>query len=63
MVSLSDSQLRLVMTAAQPLPLDKRDAFLQRLAGQLGQVRRPKDADIERAVMASLKGLLHAPAA
>jgi hypothetical protein len=37
--------------------------FLERLAGQLGQVRRAKDADVEHAVLKSLKGLLHEPAA
>jgi hypothetical protein len=59
------AQLRVVMTAAQPLTPDKRAVLLQRVAGQLGSLgsRRVGDADVERAVMVSLRGLLHAPAA
>jgi hypothetical protein len=59
------AQLRVVMTAAQPLPADKRAAFLERVTAHLGQLgyRRVRDSDVERAVMVSLKGLLHAPAA
>jgi hypothetical protein len=64
-LSLTDAQLRLVMTAARPLPHDKRDVFLQRLTACLGQVgyRRVGDADVESAVLKSLKGLLHEPVA
>jgi len=61
MISLSDSQLRIVMVAATPLAVEKRGTFLQRVAGQLGQVRRPADRDVERAVAAALRGLLHEP--
>jgi hypothetical protein len=35
-LALTDAQLRLVMTAAQPLPHDKRSAFLERVAAHLG---------------------------
>ncbi len=64
-IALTDAQLRLVTTAATPLSLDKRSAFLERVAGHLGQhgCRRPRDIDVENAVLKSLKSLLHAPAA
>jgi hypothetical protein len=53
------------MTAAGPLPVDKRSAFLERVAAHLGRLgySRVKDSDVESAVRKSLKGLLHAPAA
>jgi hypothetical protein len=38
MVSLNDAQLALVMTAARPLPPDKRSVLLERIAGHLGQL-------------------------
>jgi hypothetical protein len=65
-IALTDAQLRLVRTAATSLPIGKRSVFLERVAAHLRQVgyRRVKDADVERAVMVSLRGLLqHAPAA
>jgi hypothetical protein len=62
-LALSDSQLATVMAAATGLPPDKRSVFLERIAAQLGQIRRPSDADVERAARAALKGLLQAPAA
>jgi len=34
MIALTDAQLRTVMTAAGPLPVDKRSAFLERIAGR-----------------------------
>jgi hypothetical protein len=65
-VSLSDAHLVLVMTAAKPLPPDKRSVLLERVAANLDQLgyRRVVDADVERAIAASLAGLVeHAPAA
>lgn len=46
-VRLSDRQLELVMNAAQPLPVEKRDAYLTRVAGCLAQVgyRKVRDDD------------------
>jgi hypothetical protein len=43
----------------------KRSAFLERVAAHLGQLggRRVADSDVERAVTAALKNLVHAPAA
>jgi len=63
MISLSDNQLQTVMTAAGPLALEKRACFLERIAAQFGCVRRPSDGDVEAAVRAALKGLVHVPAA
>jgi hypothetical protein len=37
-LALSDAQLRLVMTAAGPLSVDERSAFLERVAAHLGQL-------------------------
>jgi hypothetical protein len=64
-IALSDAQLRLVRTAAGPLPPDKRSVLLGRVAAHLGQLgyRRVRDVDVESAVLKSLKGLLHEPAA
>ena len=51
------------MAAAGPLPVEKRGTFLQRVAAELGRVRRPGDRDVERATTAALRGLMHEPAA
>jgi hypothetical protein len=65
-LGLSDSQLRYVTAAAQPLPVEKRSLFLQRLAAHLekaGVNHHPSNADIESAVRAALRGLVQLPAA
>jgi hypothetical protein len=64
-IALTDPQLRIVTEAARPLPYEKRAAFLERVAAQLGSLgyRRVADRDVESAVRAALHGLLHAPAA
>jgi hypothetical protein len=62
-LALTDSGLKLVMAAAGGLPPEKRSVFLQRIAAQLDRIRRPADADIERAARLALKGLMQAPAA
>jgi len=48
LLALTDSQLRLVTEAARPLPSDKRGAFLERIAGHLGQLgyKRVADSDV-----------------
>ena len=63
MVRLSDRQLEAVMAAARPLAIEKRGTFLQRVAAELGRVRRPGDHDVERAAAVALRGLTHKPAA
>jgi hypothetical protein len=62
---LTDDQLRAVLIAGGPLPPEKQSAFLERVAGHLRPVGydRVSDTDVERAVHAALRGLLHAPAA
>jgi hypothetical protein len=62
-VRLDDRQLKIVMTAAAFLAVEKRDTFLQRVAAELERVRRPGDRDVEAAAQVALKGLLQAPAA
>jgi hypothetical protein len=62
---LTDTQLRLVMTAAAPIPPEKHSIFLERVAGHLGRIGylRVRDDDVGRAVERALKGLVHEPAA
>jgi hypothetical protein len=55
MLALSDSQLQLVMTAAGPLPVEKRSVFLERVAASL---RIHGAGDFERIVQLSLSGLI-----
>jgi hypothetical protein len=63
MIALSDRQLEAVMIAAQPLAIEKRACFLERIAGELARIRHPDDRDVDHAVRAALRGLMHAPAA
>ena len=59
MFALNDTQLALVMTAAGPLPAEKRSVFLERLAARL-RLRGPRftDADLGAAIQAALTGLI-----
>jgi hypothetical protein len=61
----TDDQLRAVLIAGGPLPPEKQSAFLERVGDHLRLVGydRVSDTDVERAVHAALRGLLHAPAA
>jgi hypothetical protein len=63
MFALSDDQLALVMTAAGPLPAEKRSLFLERVAARL-QLRGPRftDADLGAAIQAALTGLIQSAA-
>ena len=56
-VALNDAQLAAVMTAASNLSVDKRDAFLERVAAGLSQSSRFTAADFDHAVRAALRGL------
>jgi hypothetical protein len=63
---VSDSQMKAIMIAAQPLPVEKRDTFLRRVAAHLqvrGLGRQAGDADVDAAIRTSLAGLMHVPAA
>ena len=61
-VALSDAQLHMVMTAASPLPVEKR-SVLQRIAGRLALHGSFTDRDVEAAIRFALVGLTHEPAA
>jgi hypothetical protein len=63
MLALSDSQLAAVMTAAGPLPVDKRGIFLERVAARLALRGRFNDADVDTAVQVALRGLVQESAA
>ena len=54
MFALNDSQLALIMTAAGPLPAEKRSVFLERVAARL-RLRGPHftDADLGAAIQAA----------
>jgi hypothetical protein len=53
-LSLSDRQLRIVMTAASLFPPLKRDLFLRSIANRLGDDSNPSDYAVERAVQFAL---------
>jgi hypothetical protein len=58
MISLNNAQLGRVMEAAAALPVDKRHAFLQRIAAALElNGRRFEDRDLAAAVRQALAGL------
>jgi hypothetical protein len=48
-IALTDAQLDVVLAAAQPLAVDRRDAFLQEVAAQL-EGREVGDGLVHRAV-------------
>jgi hypothetical protein len=59
MLALTDSQLKLVMTAAGGLSVEKRAVFLERVAARL-QLYGANFTDIEldRAVHSAMRGLV-----
>jgi hypothetical protein len=63
MLSLSDSQLQIIMTAAGTMPVEKRSTFLERVAARL-QLRGPRftDADLSAAIQVALTGLIQSAA-
>ncbi len=63
MIALSGRQLKAVMVAASPLPVEKRGLFLECVAALLARRRSFTDADLEAAMRRALQGLLQAPAA
>jgi hypothetical protein len=65
MFALTDDQLRIVMTAASSLPVEKRSVFLKRVAARLRLRGQPNftDADLDRAIRLALKGLIQESAA
>jgi hypothetical protein len=59
MVSLSDTQLRIVMDAAAMLETSWRDTYLQRIAAMLRLRRRFDDSDVAEVSKLALCGLVH----
>jgi hypothetical protein len=58
MVSLSDSQLEIVTTAANAVPVERRGVFLERTAAMLNMRRRFTDGDVSDVVGLALAGLI-----
>ena len=63
MFTLSDDQLAAVMTAAGPLPPEKRGVLLERIATTL-KLCGPHftDADLDNAIRIGLQGLIQSAA-
>jgi hypothetical protein len=59
MISLSNPQLQTVMTAARSLSVEKRGAFLQRVAAMLELRGRFSDGDVSEVATLALVGLVH----
>jgi hypothetical protein len=58
-LALTDAQLKIVMTAAEPLSADKRSLLLERVAARLRLTTgRPDDSDVEHATRSALHGLV-----
>jgi hypothetical protein len=57
MVSLTDSQLKILMTAASGLAPDRRDIFLQRVGAMLRMRHRFTDGDVADVAKLALCGL------
>ncbi len=60
MISVSDSQLRIVATAADLLPAEARGTFLRRVVAELHEGRVFDDSDVEQAVRSALLDLSEA---
>jgi hypothetical protein len=58
MVSLTDPQLKIVMTAANAVPVERRSVFLERVGAMLKMRRRFSDADVSDVTQLALAGLV-----
>ncbi|MGC1856769.1 MAG: hypothetical protein WA725_08430, partial [Pseudolabrys sp.] len=63
MVGLTDSQLKIVMTAANSLPVERRSVFLERVGAMLRMRGRFTDDDVADVAKLALTGLAQQPAA
>jgi hypothetical protein len=61
-LALTDSQLRIIWTAADRVPVEKRGVFLERVVARLQLHRGFTDADLDDAVRAALTGLIQSAA-
>jgi hypothetical protein len=59
MLAFTDSQLRAVRTAAERVPVEKRGIFVERVVARLQLQRGFTNADLDEALRAALKGLIH----
>ena len=59
MISLSDSQLQIVMQAAAGIDPERRDVYLQRCAAILRLRGRFTDSDVADVAKLALRGLVH----
>ena len=58
MLSLSDNQLEIVVSAARAVAPERRDIFLQRIAAMLKLRGRFDDTDIAEVTALALRGLV-----
>jgi hypothetical protein len=63
MVSLTDNQLEIVLTAARTVPIDRRSILMERIGAMLRLRGRFTDADVRQVVELAACGLVHAGAA
>jgi hypothetical protein len=63
MLALTDTQLRIAMTAASGLSPEKRSIFLERIAARLNLRGHFTDRDFDEAVQSALTGLIQKSAA
>jgi hypothetical protein len=65
MIGFSDAQLFAIQKSAESLPVEKRSVYLERIIGFLEGRRGGlfADADVQTAIAAALKGLVHDTAA
>ena len=63
MIGLSDNHLEVIMRSAEPLPEEKCQEFLERVAAAVAAVWEMRgqinDADVALAVQLALRGLIH----
>ena len=58
MVSLTDPQLKIIMTAANYVPIERRGIFLERVGAMLEVRGRFTDTDVSNVVQLALSGLI-----
>ena len=63
MIGLTDPQLKIIMTAANAVPVEGRSVFLERVGAMLRMRGRFSDGDVADVAKLALTGLAHRPAA
>jgi hypothetical protein len=59
LIGLTDPQLKIIMTAANAVPVERRDIFLQRVGAMLRMRGRFTDADVADVAALAACGLVH----